>query len=38
MFTKAGESPPLLLSDNIKHFTKRPFVVTPAEMVAILGL
>ena len=27
-----------LVTGNIKHFPKRPFVVTPAEMVAILGL
>ena len=24
--------------NNIKHFHKKPFVVTPAEMVEILGL
>ena len=27
-----------LVTGNIKHFPKKPFVVTPAEMVAILGL
>lgn len=27
-----------LVTENIKHFPKKPFVVTPAEMVAILGL
>ena len=27
-----------LVTRNIKHFPKNPFVVTPAEMVAILGL
>ena len=27
-----------LVTGNIKHFPKNPFVVTPAEMVAILGL
>ena len=26
-----------LVTGNIKHFPKKPFVVTPAEMVAILG-
>ena len=25
-----------LVTGNIKHFPKKPFVVTPAEMVAIL--
>lgn len=27
-----------LVTGNIKHFPKKPFVVTPAEMVAVLGL
>ena len=27
-----------LVTGNIKHFPRKPFVVTPAEMVAILGL
>ena len=27
-----------LVTGNIKHFPKKPFVVTPAEMVEILGL
>lgn len=27
-----------LVTGNIKHFPKKPFVVTPAEMVAILNL
>ena len=27
-----------LVTGNTKHFPKKPFVVTPAEMVAILGL
>lgn len=27
-----------LVTGNIKHFPKKPFVVTPAEMVSILGL
>lgn len=27
-----------LVTGNIKHFPQKPFVVTPAEMVAILGL
>ena len=27
-----------LVTGNIKHFPKKPFVVSPAEMVAILGL
>ena len=27
-----------LVTGNIKHFPKKPFVVTPAEMVAIIGL
>ena len=27
-----------LVTGNIKHFPKKPFVVTPAEIVAILGL
>ena len=27
-----------LVTGNIKHFPKKPFVVTPAEMVKILGL
>ena len=27
-----------LVSGNIKHFPRKPFVVTPAEMVSILGL
>ena len=27
-----------LVTDNIKHFPKKPFVVTPAEMVEILNL
>lgn len=27
-----------LVTGNIKHFPQNPFVVTPAEMVAILGL
>jgi predicted nucleic acid-binding protein len=27
-----------LITGNIKHFPQKPFVVTPAEMVAILGL
>lgn len=27
-----------VVTGNIKHFPKKPFVVTPAEMVAILGL
>lgn len=27
-----------LVTGNIEHFPKKPFVVTPAEMVAILGL
>ena len=26
-----------LVTGNIKHFPKKPFVVTPAEMVEILG-
>lgn len=26
------------MAKNNKHFPKKPFVVTPAEMVAILGL
>ena len=27
-----------LVTGNIKHFPKKPFVVTPAEMVEILNL
>jgi len=27
-----------LVTGNTKHFPKKPFVVTPAEMIAILGL
>ena len=27
-----------LVTGNIKHFPQKPFVVTPAEMVSILGL
>ena len=27
-----------LVTGNIKHFPKKPFIVTPAEMVEILGL
>lgn len=27
-----------LVTGNIKHFPRKPFVVTPAEMVSILGL
>lgn len=27
-----------LVTGNIKHFPKKPFVITPAEMVAILNL
>ena len=27
-----------LVTGNIKHFPKKPFVVTPAEMVEILGI
>ena len=27
-----------LVTGNIKHFPKKPFVVTPAEMVEILGV
>lgn len=31
------EDSPYLITGNIKHFTKEPFVVTPAEFLAILN-